>query len=59
MGEPEIKVKCMVENCHYNRQKVCQAHNLEINVNTMNKKAATSVSTYCSTFLPPDKTNLE
>jgi len=46
---PEIKVKCGVENCHYNKSQACQANALEVNA-MGDGKAETSDGTCCSTF---------
>ena len=49
MDAPEIKVKCGVENCHYNKSQACQANALEVNA-MGDGKAETSDGTCCSTF---------
>ncbi|HEX3029288.1 MAG TPA: DUF1540 domain-containing protein [Clostridia bacterium] len=49
MDAPCMKVKCSVENCDYNKSRICYADKLE--VNTMGGgKAETSDGTCCTTF---------
>ncbi|ADU26130.1 protein of unknown function DUF1540 [Ethanoligenens harbinense YUAN-3] len=51
MEAPSMKVKCGVENCHYNRQNMCHANNLEVNTMSDKVSASTSDETCCSTFV--------
>lgn len=51
MDAPKMQVKCGVENCNYNKQRMCHADDLEVNAMGMgNSKAETSDATCCSTF---------
>lgn len=51
MEAPKMKVKCGVENCHYNDQHMCHADSLEVNAMGIGtNKAETSDATCCSTF---------
>ena len=51
MEAPRMQVKCGVENCHYNKNRMCQAENLEVNAMNMgDNRAETSDATCCSTF---------
>ncbi len=46
---PRMQVKCSVENCHYNKSRMCHAENLEVNA-MGDGKAETSDGTCCTTF---------
>jgi Domain of Unknown Function (DUF1540). len=49
MDAPKMSVKCSVENCAYNQDRICHAKALE--VNTMGDgMAQTSDGTCCTTF---------
>jgi hypothetical protein len=47
---PEIKVKCNVKDCEYNKSNSCHARSLEINPIGSDNKANTSDGTCCTTF---------
>lgn len=49
MSAPDMKVKCSVANCSYNKNKMCHASSLEVNA-MGDGKAHTSDGTCCSTF---------
>jgi hypothetical protein len=51
MDAPRITVKCSVENCHYNKQRLCYADTLEVNAMHGKKNAETSDETRCTTFV--------
>lgn len=44
-----MQVKCSVENCHYNKNRMCDADGLEVNA-LGDGKAETSDGTRCETF---------
>ena len=46
---PCMKVKCSVENCDYNKERMCYADALEVNV-TGSVPAHSSSGTECTTF---------
>ena len=46
---PRMEVKCGVENCHYNKSRMCHADSLEVNA-MGDGKAETSDGTCCTTF---------
>ena len=46
---PCMKVKCSVENCDYNKSKMCYASALEVNAHG-DGYAKTSDGTCCTTF---------
>ena len=50
MDAPKMKVKCSVENCHYNKQHLCFADSLEVNA-SHGKNAQNSEGTCCTTFI--------
>ncbi len=50
MEAPNIKVKCSVDNCQYNRNKMCYAKSLEVNA-MGDGRAKTSDGTCCTTFV--------
>ncbi len=50
MDAPRMKVKCSVENCHYNKQHLCFADGLEVN-GKHGTTAQTSDDTICKTFI--------
>jgi len=47
---PRMQVKCGVENCHYNKDRMFHARALDINP-VGDGKARTSDGTCCSTFI--------
>lgn len=49
MDAPRMKVKCSVENCNYNEDRMCHADELEVNA-MGDGKAETSDGTCCTTF---------
>jgi hypothetical protein len=49
MEAPKMQVKCGVENCHYNKSKMCHADDLVVNA-MGDGKAETSDGTSCITF---------
>lgn len=49
MDAPRMKVKCSVDNCHYNEDHMCYADELEVNA-MGDGKAETSDGTCCTTF---------
>lgn len=49
MKAPEMKVKCSVENCHYNESKMCQANGIEV-IAMGDGIAKTTDGTGCETF---------
>lgn len=49
MEAPKMQVKCGVENCHYNTNRVCHADALEVN-SMGDGIAQTSDGTACTTF---------
>jgi hypothetical protein len=49
MNAPKMQVKCGVDNCHYNNNKMCNAKALEVNA-MGDGKAQTSDGTACTTF---------
>ena len=49
MEAPKMNVSCGVENCHYNKGRMCHASSLDVNA-MGDGKAETSDGTYCSTF---------
>lgn len=46
---PKMQVKCGVENCYYNNNRMCHSDALEVNV-MGDGKAETSEGTCCTTF---------
>ena len=46
---PCLKVACSVENCDYNKEKMCHASSLEVNI-TGSSPAHSSAGTECATF---------
>ena len=46
---PRMQVKCSVENCHYNKSKMCHAEDLEVDA-MGSSEAQTSDGTSCCTF---------
>lgn len=50
MEAPKMQVKCSVENCHYNRNYICNAHALEVSA-LGDGRADTREGTCCDTFL--------
>jgi len=49
MDAPKMQVKCGVDNCDYNKSRMCYANSVE--VNTMGDgKAQTRDGTCCTTF---------
>lgn len=49
MSAPKMHVKCGVDNCNFNRGKMCYANDLEVNA-MGDGKAQTSDGTCCRTF---------
>jgi len=49
MEAPQMKVKCSVTNCTYNKSNLCFAEGLEVNA-MGDGKANTSDGTCCTTF---------
>lgn len=49
MEGPRMKVKCKVDNCHYNKSQMCHADEIEVNA-MGDMKAETCDGTCCSTF---------
>ncbi|MGI5985421.1 MAG: DUF1540 domain-containing protein [Clostridiales bacterium] len=47
---PKMEVKCGVENCGYNRSRMCYANKIEVNP-MGDRKAETSEGTCCTTFI--------
>lgn len=50
MGE----IKCLVEECRYNRNQICQAGGIEV-ASSGDMKVSSSPGTQCSTFEPKEK----
>ena len=50
MDAPKIQVKCNVENCNYNRSRMCFANGLEVDTSMGSSNAQTSDNTFCNTF---------
>ncbi len=50
MDSPRMKVKCSVENCRYNKNRLCYAHGLEVSA-MGDGYADTSEGTCCDTFI--------
>lgn len=50
MSAPKIQVRCSVENCKFNEQKMCYASSLEVNA-TGDRNANSSEGTCCETFI--------
>lgn len=50
MDAPKMQVKCSVINCHYNKQRLCFADQLEVN-GMHGNNAKNSDDTCCSTFI--------
>lgn len=48
-------MKCMCEECHYNKSEECHAENVEVRSNGDNK-VESSAGTCCSTFKPKAST---
>ncbi len=49
MEAPKMQVKCGVTECHYNKEEMCHARNLEVNA-MGDGNVETSRGTQCSTF---------
>lgn len=47
------KIKCVVEECKYNKQQICQAGNIEVR-SSGDMSVSTSDGTACETFAPRD-----
>jgi hypothetical protein len=54
MEAPTMQVKCSVENCHHNKNRMCHADSLEVNPMGDNK-VETSDGTSCTTFKNHEK----
>lgn len=50
------KIKCMVEECVYNDNYVCQAEEIEVRSSSKNRVVNSSDGTACETFKPKDET---
>ena len=51
--ESKMPVKCSVENCQYNEEKMCQAETIEVDA-MGDQIAESSLGTSCSTFKKND-----
>jgi hypothetical protein len=49
MSAPKMNVDCSVENCTYNKERMCYAQKLEVNA-LVGHRAETSDATSCVTF---------
>lgn len=49
MDSPKMQVKCGVHDCHYNKNRMCHAENIEVN-SMRDDKVESSDDTQCSTF---------
>lgn len=54
MESPKVQVKCSVDNCHFNKNQMCYAQNLEVNA-LGDGKAYTSDGTCCTTFVDEEQ----
>ncbi len=50
MEAPSIKIKCGVDNCLYNKNRMCHANALQVNASG-DGKARSREGTCCSTFV--------
>jgi hypothetical protein len=46
-----LGIKCMVEECHHNQNKVCAADSIEV-TSSMGRQVNSSDGTACKTFKP-------
>ena len=46
-----LNIKCMVEECNYNKNKLCNAETIEV-FSSMGRRVNSSDGTACKTFQP-------